>query len=416
MPEFIDLLPPQDALEKFLGNFQFQPDTDEIDTRLARGRVVLQEMHAPHSLPTFTRSTVDGFAVRAADTHGASESMPAYLELVGEIRMGQEAGISLSDNQCGLIHTGGMLPAGADAVVMLENTQIAREKEIEILRSAAMGENVIKIGEDIRQGDVIIPAGKVLGAADIGGLLALGLTRIQVSRKPIIGIISSGDEVVPPEMEINTGQVRDINSYSLAALIEESPAVARNYGIVPDEEEPLRAAAAQAVQECDLVIITAGSSASNRDLTSQVIDSLGGPGVIVHGVNVRPGRPTILAACHPAGTARAKPVIGLPGNPVSALVIAILFVEPVIDRLSGIKGERIRPHVRAQLSINLASSAGREDWIPVKLSAAGDLYTAEPIFGKSNLIFTLSRADGLLHIPSQATGFLAGEEVNVRLL
>ena len=228
MPEFIDLLPPQDALEKFLGYFQFRPIAEEIDTRQARGRVVLQDMHAPHSLPTFNRSTVDGFAVRATDTHGASDSMPAYLELVGEIRMGQEADISLSNNQCGLIHTGGMLPLGADAVVMLENTQVAREKEIEILRPAAVGENMLKIGEDIQQGNVVVPAGKILGAADIGGLLALGLTRVRVSRKPIIGIISSGDEVVPPESDINLGQVRDINSYSLAALIEKSLADTRN--------------------------------------------------------------------------------------------------------------------------------------------------------------------------------------------
>jgi molybdopterin molybdotransferase len=342
--------------------------------------------------------------------------MPTYLDMVGEIPMGKEPDISISPNQCSLIHTGGMLPEGADAVVMLENTQIARVEEIEILRSAAVGENVIKIGEDIRQGDVVVPAGKILGAADIGGLLALGLTRIQVSRKPSIGIISSGDEVIQPDKDLKIGQVRDINSYSLAALIEKAGAVPRNFGIVSDEEGPLRTAVEEALKECDLVVITAGSSASNRDLTSRVIDSLGGPGVIVHGVNVRPGKPTILAACDPDDTGTAKPVVGLPGNPVSALVIAMLFIEPSIDFISGIKGQRKQPSVRAELTINLSSSAGRDDWIPVKLASHGDKFSAEPIFGKSNLIFTLSRADGLLHIPPQATGFNAGEEVNVRLL
>jgi molybdopterin molybdotransferase len=416
MPEFLELLPPREALEQFLGRLQFQPQSEEIDSRFAQGRVVLRDAYAPHALPSFNRSTVDGYAVRAADTRGAAESLPIYLELMDEIRMGQKAEFSLSASQCGLIHTGGMLPAGADAVVMLENTQIAKPKEIEILRSAAVGENVIKIGEDIHEGEIVVPAGKMLTAPDIGGLLALGITEVQVSRKPIVGIISSGDEVVPPEMDVNPGQVRDINSYTLAALIVKAGASPKNYGIIPDEEEPLRTATKRAVEECDLVVITAGSSASHRDLTAQVIDSLGHPGVIVHGVNVRPGKPTILAACQPPGAASAKPVIGLPGNPVSALVIAILFVEPVIDFLSGIKGKRMRPLVQAKVTINLSSSAGREDWVPVKLTQDEDEYFAEPIFGKSNLIFTLSRADGLLHIPPSVTGLNAGDSAAVTLL
>jgi len=416
MPEFLDLLPPQEALEQFLGRLQFQPQAEEIDSRYAQSRVVLRDVYAPHALPSFNRSTVDGYAVRAADTHGAAESLPIYLELVDEIRMGQKAEFSLSGSQCGLIHTGGMLPAGADAVVMLENTQIAKPKEIEILRSAAVGENVIKIGEDIHEAEIVVPAGKMLTAPDIGGLLALGITEVQVSRKPIVGIISSGDEVVPPEMDVNPGQVRDINSYTLAALIDKAGASPKNYGIIPDEEEPLRTATKQAVEQCDLVVITAGSSASHRDLTAQVIDRLGHPGVIVHGVNVRPGKPTILAACQPQGSASAKPVIGLPGNPVSALVIAILFVEPVVDFLLGIKGVRMRPLVQAKVTINLSSSAGREDWVPVKLTQADHEYYAEPIFGKSNLIFTLSRADGLLHIPPHATGLNAGDTAAVTLL
>jgi len=416
MPEFLELLPPREALVHFLEQIQFNLVAETIGTSQARGRVVYGDVYAPHALPSFNRSTVDGYAVRAADTHGATDSLPIYLALVGEIRMGQAAEISLSVSQCGLIHTGGMLPEGADAVVMLENTQIAKPGEIEILRSAAMGENVIKVGEDIQQDEVVIPAGKILTAADIGGLLALGITEVQVSSKPIVGIISSGDEVVPPEMDLNPGQVRDINSYTLAALIGKAGAAPRIYGIIPDEEGPLREATSQAVKECDLVVITAGSSASHRDLTARVIDSLGQPGVIVHGVNVRPGKPTILAACTPPGSRFAKPVIGLPGNPVSALVIAILFVEPVIDHLSGVKQDRIRPQVQAKVTINLSSSAGREDWVPVKLTQEEDEYFAEPIFGKSNLIFTLSRADGLLHIPSPATGLNAGDTAAVTLL
>ncbi len=416
MPEFLDLLPPNTALERFLEHIQPQLKAEQIEVKLAHGRVTNGEIRAPHALPSFPRSTVDGYAVCAADTHGASDSLPAYLNLAGEVKMGSAAEFSLSPTQCGLIHTGGMLPGGADAVVMLENTQLAQAGEIEILRAVAVGENVIKVGEDVQEGETVIPKGRLLRAPEIGGLLALGITHIQTTKQPIIGIISSGDEVVPPEVVIKAGQVRDINSYTLTALVERTGAIPERYGIILDNEVSLRAATSRALDECDMVVITAGSSASSRDLTAQVIDSLGEPGVISHGVNVRPGKPTILAACMPAGENFAKPIIGLPGNPVSALVIAILFVEPVIDYLHGFEEPRIRPRVQARVSINLASKSGREDWVPVKLIPQGDTFSAEPIFGKSNLIFTLARADGLLHISPSVTGLNSGDEAEVLLL
>ncbi len=416
MPEFLELMPPKVALDRFLGQIKSLPEAELVEVKSAQGRVTHTDIHAPHALPSFARSTVDGYAVRAADTYGASDSLPIYLNLVGEIKMGKTAQFSLSPTQCGLIHTGGMLPNGADAVVMLENTQVAKPGEIEILRAAALGENVIDIGEDVQEGEIVIPRGNLLRAPEIGGLLALGLNQIYVSKQPIVGIISSGDEVVPPEAEIEAGQVRDINSYTLTALVEQAGAIPKRFGIVPDDEESLRSVTSQALDECDLVVITAGSSASSRDLTAKVIDSLGEPGVISHGVNVRPGKPTILAACKKSGSKVSKPVIGLPGNPVSALVIAILFVEPVIDHLHGFQMPRIRSQVRAEVTINLASRAGREDWVPVKLIPRADKMSAEPIFGKSNLIFTLARADGLLHIPPQTTGFNSGDEVEVLLL
>jgi molybdopterin molybdotransferase len=416
MPEFLDLLPPNVALARFLEHIQIQLEAEQIEVRLAQGRVAYADIQAPHSLPSFSRSTVDGYAVLASDTYGASDSLPIYLNLAGEVRMGSSADFSLSPTQCGLIHTGGMLPQGADAVVMLENTQIAHPGEIEILRAVAVGENVIKVGEDVHEGEVVLPGGRLLRAAEIGGLLALGITHLQVTKQPKIAIISSGDEVVSPAADIEPGQVRDINSYTLSALVERVGAIPERYGIIPDDEDSLRAITSQALDECDLVVITAGSSASSRDLTAQVIDSIGEPGVISHGVNVRPGKPTILAACMTKGSKFAKPVIGLPGNPVSAMVIAILFVEPVIDFLHGLLTPRIRPLIKAKTSINLASRAGREDWVPVKLMPEKDGYTAEPIFGKSNLIFTLTRADGLLHIPPQVTGLNAGEVAEVMLL
>jgi len=409
MPEFLTLIPPQDALQKMLDHLSPRPQPETVETASALGRVTLDGVTAPHPLPEFPRTTVDGYAVRAADTFGASESLPAYLKLSGEVPMGAAPSQPLNAGECMLIHTGGMLPQGADAVVMLEYTQTARTGEIEILRAVAVGENVIQVGEDIRAGEEVIPRGTRLRPADIGGLMALGSTQVVVARRPRVGIISSGDEVIPPEQRPAPGQVRDINAYTLSAAVQRAGGEAVFYGIVGDTRPEMQAAAEKARAECDMVVITAGSSASTRDLTAEILDGLGAPGVLVHGVNTRPGKPTILAVCD------GVPMIGLPGNPVSALVNTRLFVTPVIAALLG---EVARPQstVRARLTINLASQAGREDWVPVRLLPAADGYQAEPVFGKSNLIFTLARADGLIKIPPAANGMAAGEEVDVVLL
>jgi len=310
-----------------------------------------------------------------------------------------------------------MLPNGADAVVMLEYTQSARSNEMEILRAVAVGENVIEIGEDVQDGQEVISQGTRLRPAEIGGLMALGFTEVTVARKPKVGILSSGDEVIHPSQKPSPGQVRDINAYTLSSAVENTGGEPVQYGIIPDTHPEMYAAAERAKAECDLVVVTAGSSASSRDLTSQILDELGKPGVLVHGVNTRPGKPTILAVCE------GVPMIGLPGNPVSALVNTYLFVVPTIKALQGEKTTRPQPRVQATLTINLASQAGREDWVPVKLlrpstiplGGEGEAWLAEPIFGMSNLIFTLSRADGLLKIPADATGLSAGELVEVFL-
>ena len=230
-----------------------------------------------------------------------------------------------------------------------------------------------------------------------------------MAKKPRLGILSTGDEVIHPKEQIQPGQVRDINSYTLSALVDQAGGVPVRYGIISDQADTLYSIAEKALGECDIVVITAGSSASVRDLTSQVIDRLGKPGVLVHGVNVRPGKPTILGVCD------GKAVIGLPGNPVSALVIAWLFVVPLVEALLGVQQTQLTPSVLARLTVNLASQAGREDWAPVRLISENDGYLAEPVFGKSNLIFTLARADGLLRIPPDANGLNASEIVQVRL-
>ena len=424
MPEFLTLLPPDAAREKLLAALsKATPDSESLTVDNALGRVTATHVVAPHPLPEFPRTTVDGYAVRAQDTFGATDSLPAYLQLIGEVPMGDEPAFEVGAGQCALIHTGGMLPKGADAVVMLEYTQSvgasSSRPEIETFKSVADGENVIRIGEDVAKNQIVIPIGTTLRPAEIGGLMALGITTLRVARKPRVGLISTGDEVIEPSQHPRPGQVRDINSYTLGALIEKSGGVPVRYGIIGDEFEALKSAAAKALTECDVVIITAGSSASTRDMTAEVIRQLGEPGVLVHGINTRPGKPTILGACS------GKAVIGLPGNPVSALVNGYLFVVPVIEQLLGALSKP-KATVQAKLTVNLPSQAGREDWWAVKLIEnhqypSGTMsvnvnYLAEPIFGKSNLIFTLAAGDGLLKIHPDATGLSAGEIVEVVLI
>jgi molybdopterin molybdotransferase len=411
MPEFLELLPPQEAIKRWMAHLPpFRPETESLETFQALGRVTVASIASPEALPAFPRSTVDGFAVIARDTFGASDSLPAYLTLAGEVLMGRQPDFKLQSDHAALIYTGGMLPEGADAVVMLEYTQHAKPGEIEVLRASGSGENILKTGEDVAPQQIILPAGVRLRPPEIGGLLALGITQVNVTRPPRIGIISSGDEIVVPQQKPSAGQVRDINSYSLGALVEQAGGMPVLYGIIPDERKALQQTLQTALDNCDAIIVTAGSSASTRDLTAEVIQNLGAPGVLVHGVNLRPGKPTILAVCN------GKAVVGLPGNPVSALVVAGIFATPLVERLLGLANPRPKPALVARLTINLASQAGREDYVPVTLLPGPQGYLAEPIFYKSNLIFSLARADGLVKIPSAATGLNAGDQVTVTFL
>ena len=410
MPEFLKLIPTQQALQILLSEMQIKVSREHVLAINALGRVTAESIYSPIPLPTFPRSTVDGYAVRAADTFGASESLPAYIRVIGEIHMGSSPGFDINPGETGLIHTGGMLPDSSNAVVMVEYTQQVGEDTVEILRSVAVGENIIKIGEDVQSGEEVIPSGVRIRPAEIGGMAALGILELEVAKKPLIGLISSGDEVVPPDGKLSPGQVRDINSYSLSALIDKAGAIPKRYGIFPDQADQLEAIGAKALDECDVVIITAGSSASARDLTARVINNLGSPGVLVHGVNIKPGKPTILAICN------HKVVIGLPGNPVSALVIAGLFVVPVIESLLGMNNVGVRIRLQAKLSTNVPSQAGREDWVAARLYDSASGYQVDPIFSKSNLIFSLVRANSLIRVPPDATGLSAGDMVEVQLL
>jgi molybdopterin molybdotransferase len=407
--ELFTVRTPTDALHALLARLSAgSAPPERVPTPDALDRVLAEDVRAPGELPTFARSTMDGFAVRAADTFGASEGLPAYLEVVGDVPMGAQPALHVGLGQCARIATGGMLPAGSDAVIMIEQTQAAGPTTLEAVRAVAPGDNVVQVGEDVCQDERILPRGHRLRPQDLGGLLALGLVDVSVARRLRVAIISGGDEVVDPAQTPAPGQIRDVNSYTLAALVRRVGHVPWLVGVFPDDYDTLAAAARRAHAESDVVVLSAGSSVSQRDLTAQVIASLGAPGVLVHGVSLKPGKPTILGVCE------ARPVFGLPGNPVSCMVTFDLFVAPTLAHLSGASAP-VRRTRSAQLARNVASATGRDDYVQVRLEETPAGVRAVPVFGKSNLIFTLIRADGMVHVPLDRGGLSAGEQLDVVL-
>ena len=414
MAEFFNVLAPEDALEALKGLVApiatQEGGSEVVATPDALGRVAAADVAAHEDLPSFARATMDGYSVRAQDTFGASEGLPAYLNVVGEVGMGQAADVGLGVGDAAIAHTGGMLAQGADAVVQVERTQRLDDATIEALRAVAPGENVAQAGEDVRKGDAVLAKGSVVRAQDIGGLLALGIIEIRVSRRPRVGIVSSGDELVPPDAKPGPGQIRDINTYTIAALVAQAGGAAVAIALAKDDYEAQRAAALRGLADCDMLVFSAGSSVSSRDMTAEVIAGLGEPGVVAHGISIKPGKPTII------GAAEGKPIIGLPGNPVSAMVVFDLIGRPAIYHLSGCERAPMRGAAQAVLVRDVPSATGREDYVPVRLiKADGGGLAAEPVFGKSGLIYTLARSDGLVRVGLDRGGLYAGEVVDVRL-
>jgi molybdopterin molybdotransferase len=310
------------------------------------------------------------------------------------------------------IATGGMLPPGADAVVMIEHTDEVGDGTVEIHRGVSPWEHVLQIGDDIRRGAAILPRGRRLRAHDLGALTGLGITKLSVFKRPRVGLLSSGDEIVPPQQTPRPGQVRNINEYALAAMAGAAGGIVTDYGVVPDRAEALRKILAQALARNDVVLISGGSSVGTKDITLDVISSFPKSEIVFHGIAVAPGKPTILAR------ARDKPVLGLPGHPVSALVIFELFGVPLLRVIGGENAATVftpRHAVRARLAENVASQPGREDHVRVQLVRDGTALAAKPLPGKSGAIFNLVHADGLVRIDAAAEGLEAGTEVEVVL-
>ncbi len=403
---------PKDALNIIKKEIPFKclsPETLPIEE--AYGRVTYEDIFAPENLPGFDRSTVDGFAVRASDTFGARENSPAYLSLKGEIPMGAIPDFSINTGEAASIATGGMLPEGADAVVMLEHVNVISHDMIEVLRSVAPWENVIFKDEDIKKGELIIPAGRRLRAQDIGGLAGVGICEVKVAVKPKIAIILTGDEIIPHTEKVTPGKVRDVNSFTLAGLSTDVGALPVKMGIVKDDYKLIKETVQKAYEQADVVLITGGTSAGLKDMTAQVINELGSPGVLFHGASIKPGKPIIAGVCN------GKPVFGLPGHPVAVYICFELFVRPVIEHMMGVRGKKFKKLIKTRLARSIHSQAGREDFIRVSLEERerGELW-ATPLLSKSGLIMSLVRADGILHIPAEFLGFGEDEEVLVEII
>ncbi len=368
--------------------------------------VPARDVVAPGPLPGFARSTVDGYAVRAADTYGASEGLPSYLDVIGTVRMGTEPDVTVAAGTAVEIPTGGVLPMGADAVVMVEYTNETMPAVVEVSRPVAPGGGVVRADDDVAAGAVLVPAGRPLRAADLGMLAAAGITEVAVHARPRVAILSTGDEVVPPGTRtLRPGQVRDAIAPALAGLVLDAGGSPVPCGIVPDDPRALRSTLQEALAQSDLVVVSAGSSVGARDATADAVADLRETGIFCHGLAVKPGKPTLLAESD------GVPVIGLPGNPLSALVVFRLVGVPLVWRLAGCAAPPPEPSVTASLTRQVPSEAGRRDVVQVTLEAG----KAHPLFGASALLSVLTRADGYLVVPEPATGLDAGAEVSVTL-
>lgn len=385
--------------------------TERLPIEAALDRITALDVYSPENLPAYPRSTMDGFAVLASDTFGASESMPCYLNIAGEILMGEDPSQQLSKGSCFRIATGGLLPPGSDAIVMFEHTVPVDDTMIEIVKSVGSGTNVINTGDDIGLNQLALPAGHLLRPQDLGLLAGIGVSEIEVYRHVRMGILSTGDEIIPYSETVTPGKIRNINSIAISSQAKRLGVKVIDYGIVSDREDSFFPAIKRAVAENDLVVFSGGSSVGTRDLGEKAINTLGAPGVLVHGVALKPGKPILI------GLHGRKPIFGLPGHPVSAMVCFDYFVQAAIRKLSGLVEQSSLPSpvVRAVLARNIHSAPGRRDVVRVQLTQINGKLNALPVLGKSGSISTLSRAHGFFIIEEPLQGLTEETEVEVHL-
>jgi len=404
------LTPVDDAVKILMDRLStIELSSETVSLEQSLDRILAKPVISPEDLPTAARSTMDGYAVRAADTFGASQTMPCYLNITSEVLMGEAPAGEVKKGCCHKIPTGGLLPDGANSVVMLEHTVPVDETMIEIVKGVGDGTNLIQRGEDIGIHARALDAGHLLRPQDLGLLAGIGVADVPVFKKLRVGIVSTGDEIVPYGKKPLPGQIRNINSITLSGMITRAGALPIDYGIVSDRMEIFFPAMEKAVLENDIVLFSGGSSVGVRDLGEQAVEALGPPGIFIHGVALKPGKPLLM------GLSGTTPVFGLPGHPVSALVCFDLFVQPAIIKLSGLGREMEPPPqtLAAKLSRNINSAPGRKDVIRVRLKKNDGSWIASPVMGKSGSISTLSRAHGFFFIDEDSQGVSEDSTVEV---
>ncbi|MBS3919283.1 MAG: molybdopterin molybdotransferase MoeA [Deltaproteobacteria bacterium] len=409
MKGFFRVQTPAQLLQKLN---RFKPlSYEEVPFEESLHRVLAEDIISPANLPEFPRSTVDGFALKAKDTYGVSEKNPALFQVIGEIPMGKISEITLMDGEAAKVATGGMVPNGADAVQMVEYTEWVDSHTIHAFKTLSPLENVIQAGEDIKAGEVVLRKGRLIRPQEIGLLAGIGRTPVRVSLRPRVGIISSGDEIVPVEQKPLSGEVRDINRHTIVSMVKETGTIPVFLGIAKDRFNDLKEKIDLGLRELDMVVITGGSSVGTLDLVGEVLQSFPGTEILGHGLSIRPGKPTLLADID------GKPFLGLPGHPVSAMVIFHLFGKPLLKILSGLSDE-MEPQIKWKVKAgrNIPSVAGREDYVRVTLEEKDGILWAYPVFGKSGAISHLVNADGLIRIGIDDEGLEEGEEAEVILL
>lgn len=383
--------------------------TEFVELDKALGRILAEDLISPEPIPSFRRSTVDGYAVRAADTQGVTESIPVFLEVIEKVDIGSPAEKTVGPGQCVYVPTGGMVPEGADAMVMIEYCETFDDTSIAVYDSVSPGRNVVSIGEDIRENALFLKKGTRLRPQEIGVLSSAGVHQVPVYVPWKITIISTGDELVPAEETPKPGQIRDINTYVLKAMSRKYGFEVMETQVLKDQRPLLEAAVKKAMETSDLVVASGGSSQGEKDHTASVLDQLGDPGVFTHGIALKPGKPTILGYDGRSETI----LVGLPGHPAAAMMVFELMAIWLFRQMT----HQPEPAgTMASIETNVVSAPGRSTCLLVELEETPDGYLAKPILGKSGLMTTLSRAHGYTMIDTNKEGLKAGETVKVTLL
>lgn len=401
--KFFNTITVNEAVETMNENFKdLTIGTESVDILNARGRILSKDIYSTINVPEFNRSTVDGYAILSRDSHGSTPSIPAMLNIIGKVEMGQYIDKEIKSGQAMYVPTGGMLPKGADGVIMIEDVELMDDTTLLTYKPISDGENIILKGDDIKKDELAIKAATKLNPEHVGVLAALGKTNIEVYEKIKFYIISTGDEIIDLDEELSIGKVRDINTYSLSAMIEELGGEVAGKNIISDDYDLLRNEVDKALDSSHIVLISGGSSVGVMDYTHKVIDSFKGKGVFIHGLSIKPGKPTIV------GEGKKKPIIGLPGHPISSIIVFKALVEEFVSEKINMKV--IKPRVNAIVASNFPSSPGKETYHMVKLKKDGNSYIASPVFGKSGMISLMSQADGYIIIKDHEEGIYKGEE------